>query len=304
MKKWIIGIVAAGLLVPSLLLSFGCAPAAPEIGGKIVIGLVGEVWRLDPQQGAIASETHFHVNMSEGLYMRRPDASLQPALATSYVVSADGMTYTFTLRKGVKFHPSPESGKSYDFTAADVKFSLERFISEDLGAMMRSHLLTIDYVEVKDDYTAIVHLNTPDPVLLSKMGSMNVGPILSKQYYDEVGEEGFNTHPVATGPYKFVEYVAGEKTVLEVFEDYWGDLPTIKTIEFKPIPETAMRIAGLKTGELDIIQQVPALQIADIEATPGLHVMASTTGPTNSITRFVAPPVPIRPMTARITSFA
>jgi ABC-type transport system substrate-binding protein len=83
---------------------------------------------------------------------------------------------------------------------------------------------------------------------------------------------------LGTGPYKFVEYVSGEKVTIEYWDGYWGDPPAIKTIEFRPIPEEATRVAGLKTGELDIIQSVPMLEIATVEADPDLHMFASSNG--------------------------
>jgi peptide/nickel transport system substrate-binding protein len=275
MKKTIVMLVS-GLVVVTLVLAFDCAPvmsqprSAPT--GKVVIGLEGDPPRMDPQKALSGADTQVHVNMFDGLYNWNWDGSLVPGLATSYKVSADSLTYTFELRKGVKFHNGDP------FTAEDVKFSIERYLDAKTGAIMRSHVAAIANVQVVNPYVVTIRLNKPDPALINKLAFVSIGAIVPKKYIEAIGGDGYAKNPVGTGPFKFVSHSRGDKLVMEAFEDFWGEKPHVETVEWRIMPEAVTRVAALKAGELDIAMLIPPHLSKDIKATPGLRLLSIPSG--------------------------
>jgi peptide/nickel transport system substrate-binding protein len=169
-----------------------------------------------------------------------PDAGV-----ATWTVSDDAKVYTFTLRKGIKFH----SGDP--MTTADVVFSHERYIKA--SPSYPSNFTYLDKIEVVDDYVIKFIFKEPNPMFL-------VGPrvyVASKSYYDRVGEEQFVNKPVGTGPYKFIEWKPGEYLDLEANADYWGTKPPVKQAHILFATEETTRVAMLQAGEVDVITSTP-----------------------------------------------
>ena len=144
-------------------------------------------------------------NINEFLIAKDTKGKLIPGLASSWKVSPDGKVMEFTLRKGVKFH----SGDP--LTAKDVVFTFER--ARKKNPRMKTTLKAVDKIEVVDDYHVRFLLKTPDVTLIpNRLGGM----IVSKSYYDRVGEDKFAKAPVGTGPYKFVRYEEGNISISSV----------------------------------------------------------------------------------------
>lgn len=219
-------------------------------------------------------------NIFEGLTYRGPDMKLVPGLATEWNVSEDGLKINFKLREGVTF----QNGEP--FNAQAVKFTFDRLLGE-MGAKgpQRSNYTAIDRVEIIDDYTVDIHLNSPDPVLLTKLagyGAMIVPP----NYIKEKGEEYFASHPIGTGPYQVVSYEPKVNVKLEAYEGYWGDKAKIKDVQFKFIAEPATAVAELQAGRVDIVvDSIPLNMINTIKSRDDLDVL-SVTGPTVVAFRF------------------
>ena len=175
---------------------------------------------------------------------------LVSALAESWE-RLDDKSVRFTLRQNVLFHNGVE------MTAEDVAFtfSSERLWGDEaIKSVPNGRNFSPDWDEplVEDKYTVVLRTKTPS-YLIEKIVASWVGRIVPKDYYRELGAVAFGNNPVGTGPYKFVEFIAGDRAVIEAFDDYWGEKPTASRITFQVVAEPATRIAGLISGEYDIV---------------------------------------------------
>ncbi len=171
---------------------------------------------------------------------------IEPALAESWSVSDDGLEYTFNLRQGVKWHDGEE------FTAEDVLFTYQAVLEESNAIDWRSNLLQNGepfQFEVVDDYTFKVTLTAPDATVLTALAI----PIVPAHAFDSLNviDAPFNTNPIGTGPYKFVEWNTGENVVLEANADYWRGAPVIDRLVVSFIEGVQNSANALLSGELD-----------------------------------------------------
>jgi peptide/nickel transport system substrate-binding protein len=250
-------------------------PTLAQSAGKILlIAVHQEPTSMDPSLVYVGGDYPVVSNYGEYLIDKAPNGDLRPGLATSWKMSPDGKEIEFTLRKGVKFH----SGDI--FTAKDVEFSFDR--GKTKNPTTRTRLNLMERFEVIDDYHLKIHFKTPDVTFIPNRAGGAV--IVSKTYYDRVGEEKFVKNPVGTGPYKFARYVPGECVDIERFDDYWSEKPSVKEARFYFVPEDATRLAKLKSGEVDLITNCPYPSVKDVENTPGLKIVKlSTNHPTASV---------------------
>jgi peptide/nickel transport system substrate-binding protein len=189
---------------------------------------------------------------------------VQPALAESWEVSDDGLTYTFNLRQGVTFH------NGEPFNADSVVFSWNRYKNKELQWNERWN--EANSVEKVDDYTVKISTTEPKPLLLRTIAQN--WAMIPPKYFEEVGDVQFGTNPVGTGPFKFVEWVQGDHVTLEANPDYWREgFPKIKTVIFRPIPESSTRVAAIQTGEVDIVGRLSAEEAASLEGLQGISVL-------------------------------
>ncbi len=224
-----------------------------ERENKVVVVVPQDPDYLDPHLAAAAGTYEMMFNVYEGLLKPAPDGSLLPALAERYSVSEDGLTYTFSLRPGVKFH----NGKPV--TAADVKYSLERLMGTATGQPLSPFFTKVQAVETAGTPGAqkvILRLKAPDAALLSNLTTAMIIP----EDYQEL-----NTRPVGTGPFRFVEYRPGQWVVLEKFADYWQEgLPLLDKVEFRIIPDREAALIALKNGTVDIYPRIEPGRITEL----------------------------------------
>jgi peptide/nickel transport system substrate-binding protein len=233
-----------------------CHPASAS-GRDLVIGQGTDASLLDPHYSTSASDINVFFNLYDNLVMRDENFNLTPGLATSWKL-VDDKTWHFKLRDGVVFHNGDR------FSADDVKFSLDRAISENPRTSVFAALNTIERVDILDPSTVGIVTKQPDPLLPTRL-SYYGGMMMPKRYFEKVGMEGFRKDPVGTGALKFVEWKKNERLVFEANKQYWrAPLPYEKVI-YKPYPETAARIAALIAGEVDLITAVPPDQVEVIE---------------------------------------
>ena len=250
-------------LVTCFLAGAAMASAAqPLKGGSLVFGSVTEVASLDPHvyQGT-AWKT---INLCLYNSLLGFDEKGQPtgALAQSWE-TPDAQTIVFHLRKGLKFH------KGQAFTAADVKYSLERILDPATGATLRSNLKGVK-VTVVDDYTVKVEKDVPDVTLLSVL-AMGETAIISSEWM----KTGPNVKIEAngTGPFELVDNEPKVRVVVRRNADYFEkDLPHLDKIEFRMIKNGEARVNALKTGAVDVIDTVPWKDIDILKAQQGLVV--------------------------------
>ena len=262
------GAIGSTMLLSSHRQSAEAATAA--IIEKVTIGVGDEPPLFDAHRAYGGISSYFFTNVYEGLLATALDQHPVPALATKWDISPDGLTYAFTLREGVKFH----TGEL--LTAEDVVFSFRRF----RDPKVRTHQSNINHLQTCEaigDHAVRIKLSRRDPTLLAMFANVNYFRILSKRYYDKVGDEGFEKAPVGTGPYKFVRRSIKQFWDLERFEDYWDEKPVIKRATFRVIPEAVTLAAALKTGEIDVVQSYPPTFVDELSKTRGFRVVKNRT---------------------------
>lgn len=251
-------------MAPAFTLHFNSASlAASYAEKKVVIAIPQEPTTLDPSLVGTGPDFVLVENWGEYLLATSQNGELKPRLVTSWKVSPDGKKVDFTLRKGVKFHTGDL------MTAKDVEFSFNR--GRTKNPMTRSALVLMESFEIIDDYHFRIQFKTPDVSFLPTQAGRVA--IVSKSYYERVGEDKFVQQPVGTGPYKVVRSAPGEYFDIERFEDYWGEKPSVKQARFYFVPEDTTRIGKMKAGEVDLIVGCPYPSVRDMEKTPGLKVV-------------------------------
>ncbi|GED51214.1 ABC transporter substrate-binding protein [Brevibacillus borstelensis] len=231
----------------------------------MVVAFDSDVPTMDPhmhnEPNAITTNWHIFDSL---LFLSR-DLKIEPGLAESYE-QKDDTTWIFKLRQGVTFHNGEE------FNADAVKFSLERVLNEKQKSPQRGNISAISAVNVLDPYTVEIKTKEPYNLLPHRLFYLSIVP---PKYVQEVGDQEFAQKPVGTGPYKFAEWVKGDKIVLEANENYFKGAPKIKKVSFRVIPEVATQIAELQSGGVDIIRMVPPDMLAQLEGNPQLAVTST-----------------------------
>lgn len=173
-------------------------------------------------------------------------SKLAPMIAEKWEVSPDGLSWTYYVRKGVKF----QNGD--DLTAADVKFSLDAFAS---GSAYNKELRdAVERTEIVDNYTVRVYSKGTRPFLpyLTGFMDMYLGMVLPKAYIEQIGVEKFQRGPIGSGPWKFSKWVPGDMVQYEAVTNHWRKTPAFKTLSLYKIPQASTRVAMLKTGQVDV----------------------------------------------------
>lgn len=210
-----------------------------------------------------------HINVYDYL-VNNEDGEFKPNLATEWELIEDDV-WEFKLREGVKFHNGD------DFTAEDVKFTLER-VANDETLRDYQNYRQIDEVEIIDDYTVRIHTDGPEPVLLNRISRLGSG-MLPSEYIEEHGWEHFLENPVGSGPYKYVEWIRDDRVVLEINEDHYdGRYSEWDKLVFRAIPENSTRVSEALTGGVDIAANIPPSDWDRIEENDGTSLI---TGPSN-----------------------
>jgi peptide/nickel transport system substrate-binding protein len=237
--QWGLGSLAIAGLLPQL------SHAAGK--GVAVLGI-----DTDPPTLNLGTSTDFaagdvSAKILEGLIWLDPSYNPRPSLATAWTVSPDGKTYTFTLRKGVKWHDGQ------DFSSADVKFTLTEVLAK-LHPRAAPVFKNVGVeVDAPDASTVVVRLQKPYAPFLSQMTVFDA-PILPRHLYEgtSIGTNPANLKPVGTGPFKFGEWKRGASIRLVRNDNYWDpEKPYLQEIIFQIIPQGANRVPALQTGEID-----------------------------------------------------
>jgi ABC-type transport system substrate-binding protein len=192
------------------------------------------------------------------------DGTIVPGLAESWEVSDDGTEYTFYLRQGITFH------NGEPFTADDVIATWEYGKGE--GSSWPDRYAIAASVEKIDDYTVKVTTDGPKPLLLVTMHDF--WSIIPNEYIAEVGVDGFQEHPIGTGPFVFEEWVKGDHITYKANPNYWREgMPKVETLIFRFIPESSTRAAAIQTDEIDIVQRLSAEEAQSLLGEPGVRII-------------------------------
>ncbi len=234
------------------------------------IGISEDVDLLDPTQGRTLGGRIVFAGLCDKLFDIDDKLAIVPQLADSHAISADGLTVTIKLKKGVKFHDgTPLDGEA-------VKANLERQATLNESAR-KAEIRAIARIKVVDAETVELGLSQPSAPLLSQFTD-RAGMMVSPKAAGALSAAEFAQKPVCAGPYKLAERVPQDRIVLQRFEEYW-DRPKIQIerLVYMPIPDAQVRATNLLAGQLDMAEQISTNDLDKIKKAPNL-VVASITG--------------------------
>jgi peptide/nickel transport system substrate-binding protein len=262
--------LSAAIVAAMALAAIPALADRPEPKGKAVMAwhvTISPSW-FDPSS-APPQITPFGMlyAIHDALVRPYPGFKMGPSLAEKWEESEDGLTYTFTLRPGLKFHNGDP------LTTDDVKFSFDRY--KGAGAtVLHDH---VESVEIVDPRVVRFHLKEPWPDFMTFYGTTAsaAGIVVPKHYIEQVGDDGFKKHPIGAGPYKFVGTTPGIEVVLEANSDYWRRMPSVKTLIMRSVPEATTRALMVKTGEADIGYALDGPDAEGLKGIPGIQIVAT-----------------------------
>ena len=248
-------VIAAVALIASSVFILGSVNASTP-NNVLVVGQIAEPKSLDPATVTAVNDFRILMNIYDGL-VRYKDGALEvePALAESWEISADGKTYTFNLRSGVKFH----DGTAVDADA--VKFNFDRMLDEDhpfhdTGPFPLSFFFSaIDGVEAVNENTVRFTLNAPYAPFLSNL-AYPTGLIASPAAIKKHGSD-FGRNPVGTGAFKFDSWKSNEAVVVSRHDAHWDGKAGTEAVVFRPITDGNTRVAEMLSGGIDMMVEVP-----------------------------------------------
>ncbi|MCB2145148.1 MAG: ABC transporter substrate-binding protein [Deltaproteobacteria bacterium] len=224
----------------------------PVKGGSLMVCQPAEPPGLDPTANtAAAIDRVVYANIYEGLVKVDSGGGFIPGLANGWTISADGLVYTFNLRKGVVFH----DGEAFD--AAVAKWNLERAAVPENGNPHPEYFNGIEAIQTPDNHTLVVRLKSVDALFIAHMAEGDA-VMLPMQ-----GAGDAKSNPIGTGPFKFVKWVQGDRVEMARFDGYWNPfLPYLDRVTFRFIGDPAAQIAALKAGDIDVIGSIAAPESA------------------------------------------
>ncbi len=257
------------------------APRAARAQAKkpaLTIAFPSSPETIDPHQFRSVLSGSIIGLMGEGLAVRDPQTmEVKPLLAESWK-NVNPTTWEFKLRRGVKFHNGEE------FNAECVKFTIERAIGSKLNTLAK---LTWppsfgQEVQILDPHSVRITTKVPDPMVPSRLAAESLNMMPAKglaEYREKFVTDRF----IGTGPFKFGEYVVGDRVVVEANPGYWGPKPPAQKIVWQVIPDAATRLAALQRGDVDIMLNLPIPLAPNIESDPNLRVYSELSSLTHGI---------------------
>jgi len=257
-----VALIAAGVIT-ALALSACSTGERVDLGGEsagnLVAAIAGEPDQLDPQK----TSAYFSFEILENVYdtLVEPDENLQmrPALAESWEVSPDQLTWTFHLRRGVTFHDGSP------FTAEDVVYSYRRIIDQQLSNAYRFSAVT--GVTAPDPSTVEITVKQPTPNLLVNIGGFKGMAIVQRK---NVESGAIATHPIGTGPFAFKSAKSGDSITLTANKNYWGGPPAVSGVIFRFVPEASTALSALQAGEIDWTDSIPRQRVEELRGDDSL----------------------------------
>ena len=252
--------VAAALAICACFASAPLDALAQKRSPTLVFGQEATPPTLDPHFSTSIATRNVAMHIFEQLLTRDENNDVMPELADKWEVSPDGLTYTFSIRTGVKFH----NGK--ELTSADVKASFERYKRVGLAKVTLKPVVSM---ETPDAATFVLKVDKPQPVFLEELSAFVVPIAIIPA--EQADREGGKLELIGTGPYQFVEWVPDSHVRVKRFADYVPDarykgsngfggkkVAWFDTVDFKIVKEAGARVAGLESGQLQIIEDLPA----------------------------------------------
>ncbi len=242
-------------------------PALAQAKDSVTIGMTLEPPTLDPTSGAAQAIREVVLqNIFEGLVAMDRTGRIVPALAESWTISADNLTYSFKLRGNARFHDETP------FSSRDVKFSFERAVAPDSTNAQRWIFAPIAAIATPDPVTVIIRLKQPTANFVYGLAwgdAIIVSPATAADN---------KTKPVGTGPFKFARWNRGDRLELERNDGYWGQKPALAKAVFRFISDPQAQVAALRAGDIDVFTNLSAPEaIPQLKADPKLKVTLGKT---------------------------
>jgi glutathione transport system substrate-binding protein len=259
-------LLAIGVLAAALASSSTAAMAQ----GTVYFGISGEPTTMDPMMQTGTTFRTVKLGIHRGLVNYDVDGSISNELAESYEVAPDGLSITFTLRDALFHDGSP-------VTAADVKASLDRIRDPEGTASFRNELSAITDIEIVDDKTLTLTLAQPNAAMIHYLALPE--SVIVPASWIEAFEADPNAAPIGAGPFRFVNWTRGREIVVERFDDYYKDgKPHLDEVHYVFYGDENARVNAIRTGDVDIIDYVPAREVDALEADPNIR-LERTFGP-------------------------
>jgi peptide/nickel transport system substrate-binding protein len=266
------------------------APGTPKAGGIFVVAIPGDINRTDPALVDDMNSTYVEQQVMETLVTLKPGTGdvIVPALATEWSISADGLSYTFKIRQGVKFHDGT------DLSAEAVKINFDRWLSIPSAYVDLGYTYYIDTVitpavaavTAPDATTVVVTLKAPNsaflvqmtltPFAISSPKALTDGNASAPDFKDNKYATGGTPAMIGTGPFMFKEWVPGDHVTLVKNPSYWNAAaggPYLDQITFKPITDTTATLNALQSGGVDLAQAISPVDVATVKADPNLQAI-------------------------------
>ena len=271
-REFLASVVLFGLAAAADAKQFDC----PRVGGDLVFGQEANINTLDQMSSATISTRNIAMNIYETLMTRDENNNPILELASSMTESTDHLTYKFKLRHGVLFH----DGKL--LTSDDVAASFDRYAKV---GNQRSILNNVEKWIALDPETFVISMKVPQPTFIEALSSFSVPIVIIPAGYRDVPSRQL-TKPIGTGPFRLLESVPGSYVKLRRYDGYrpnttfedrtgFGGFKQVclNTVTFRIVTEPGARVAGLKTGELQVVEDLPTRSLPDLKGDPNVSIL-------------------------------
>ena len=218
------------------------AGPSPKRGGTVRVTGHHEISSMSPDDSGPTVHWVIVTQIHNALLELNENYVIERVLAESYQAAPDGSSYTFKLRRGVKFHDGRE------FTADDVKYTFEWYLNPANNAVNALAFDGVDKIETPDKYTVVVRMKSPNATFLRRGATMFIVPA---HYHGRVGEKTFKTAPIGTGAFRLKEWRPAEFTTVEAFDQHFRGRPNIDIFREDIVPDASVRAVAMRTGTSD-----------------------------------------------------
>jgi peptide/nickel transport system substrate-binding protein len=218
------------------------AAPGPKRGGTVRLMGHHEISSLSPDDSGPTVHRTVVTQIHNALIEINEHYVLEKVLAENYLAAGDGLSYTFKLRRGVKFHDGRE------FTADDVKYTYEWYMNPANAAVNASLFTSIDRITLPDKYTVVIKMKEPNAAFLRNTATTFIVPA---HYHGRVGEKTYKGQPMGTGAFKLKEWRPAEYTIVEAFDGHFRGRPNLDQFREDIVPEASVRAIALRSGQSD-----------------------------------------------------
>jgi peptide/nickel transport system substrate-binding protein len=245
----------------------GVASAAPPAGTFVTV-VSDNPDNLNPYLHSLLSSSQVYAYTFDSLYRVNYKGEWEPALATRYVISPDGLTWTFTLRPGVRW------SDGHPFSSADVKYTWQLVTSKDVHITYATGFDEIASIDTPTPTTVVFHLKEPYAPFRDQVVGSPIVPrhVLGALSPEQINRTPFNQKPVGTGPFAVSEFVTDDHVTLVANPYYWGARPRLQRIVVRIVPDQNTQVNLLRAGDLSLLPGIPPARLEEVRRIPSVVV--------------------------------